>query len=269
MSQAKLLIKLGGAALVDSATLAQVIEALPQLQTRYGQIYLVHGGGPLINKNLTNAGLTWEFIEGQRVTTPEMMSIISSTLATEVNSQLVNQLRAAGIPAVGVAGFEDQTLLCVQLKPELCRVGVVHSVNAAKLRALAEDSIPVISPIGIDQNGLQYNINADWAAAQVAAHMQVDRLIFLTDQIGVLDSFGRLVPELNENGLTQLALDGVVSGGMLAKVRAVQMALENGVTRVDIIKGTQIISAIEDCPGTLITKRIPSHSTELIVEASF
>ncbi len=237
MKPSRLLLKLGGATLGDPATLTALKKVLPKLMAQYSEVFLVHGGGPRINARLEIAGLTWEFINGQRVTTEAMIQIVADTLVNEVNKSLVGELVESGIRAVAVSGAENQTLLCRPLAPELGRVGVVEKVNTESLLALASDGLPVIAPIAVDSEGALFNVNADWAAAQIAAQLKVDRLIFLTDQLGVLDGNKELIHEMSIARLPELVKSGIVAGGMLAKLSAVETALRYGVRQVEIIKG--------------------------------
>lgn len=190
MKSSRVLIKLGGASFQDETTLETVAQALKQFR-RYGyQVILVHGGGPSINAELTRRGITWSFQQGQRVTTPEMMDVIESVLCGDINSKLVRFLGSHNIPAVGLSGADNRLLLCQQASSSLGQVGNVQEVTTQWVEGILklEDSpIPVIAPIGVGLSGEAYNINADWAAAHLAAALKVEYLIFLTDQQGILD----------------------------------------------------------------------------------
>ena len=247
------LIKLGGAALDDKELATVICEDLSLLRSVGLNVILVHGGGPSINKELTSKGIQWNFIDGQRVTTPEMMDTIEMVLSGFVNRRIVRSLNRFGIPAVGFSGADAKTLFCRQANPELGQVGEILSVNAEFIRSIlnakAEPGagpIPVIAPVGIGENGEAYNINADWAAARIAQALGTPKLIFLTDQQGILDQSGNLIPTLCANELEALIGNGTVKGGMLAKVRTILFALNNGIRDVHVLNARRPHVLIEE-----------------------
>ncbi len=243
------LIKIGGAALEDLALVRSICEGLMLIRSVGVKIVLVHGGGPAINRELTTHGLTWEFIDGQRVTTPEMMDVIEMVLCGHVNKRIVRALNHQGIRAVGTSGIDGSTLLCKQASVKLGQVGHIERVNTGLLQALIAgegDCIPVIAPIGIGKNGKAYNINADWAAARLAQGLGIKKMLFLTDQDGILDAQKKVIPELDAGQLEQLIETGVVSGGMLAKTRTIIHALRNGVTDVHVLNARHPHGLIEE-----------------------
>ena len=236
----RVLIKIGGAALVAEDALDYVAEAVQQFRLNGHQVIVVHGGGPAINAELTRLGITWRFLNGQRVTTPEMMGVIESTLCGQVNSKLVRHFVASGIPAVGLSGADAKTLLCKPASEELGRVGAIQQVNSIWIEELLRVStrpVPVIAPIGVGLDGQPYNVNADYAASRLAGALQVDQLIYLTDQNGVLDKQGRPYNSLSEPQIRALIDDGVVTGGMMTKMNAVLSALKSGVGGVRVMNG--------------------------------
>lgn len=236
------LIKLGGAALAEPGWVGSICGDLARIRARGIPLVIVHGGGPSINEELRLHGLEWRFIEGQRVTSPEMMDVVEMVLCGSVNRRVVRALNAAGAPAVGMSGSDARMLLCAQASRELGQVGRIETVNAAPIR-LALDSraesgrgyIPVIAPTGVGPDGSAFNVNADWAAARIAEALGIHRLIYLTDQEGILDSGGQLIPELEARGLQDLIETGVVRGGMLAKARTVLHALNHGVKEAHVL----------------------------------
>ncbi len=233
----KTLIKLGGSALNHESNLLILVELIKKLKERGDQIFLVHGGGPNINAELVLRGIQWTFIDGQRVTTAEMVGVIESTLCGSVNRKLVRFLNAHGILAFGCAGTDNQTLLCDQ-KINLGHVGEIKKVNSDWL--LSMTSLPVIAPIGTSQNGQALNINADWAASYLASALEVDELIFLTDQFGILDEEGQSIKAVDVEGLEQMIKYRVVSGGMLTKTLAIIHALNSGVKKVKVVHASDI-----------------------------
>lgn len=236
----RVLIKLGGAALVDDSVLDVVGAAVLSLRAQGMQVVLVHGGGPAINAELTRRGITWEFLHGQRVTTPEMMGVIESTLCGSVNRQLVRRLGAMGLPTLGFSGADRQTLKCVPVSKEHGLVGAVQIVNSDWIDDMINSPmapVPVIAPIGVGEAGEAFNINADWAASYLATALDVDQLIFLTDQPGILDTQGKLIPSLKSDELQTLVDREVVKGGMLTKTLSILYALNEGVRSVRVMNG--------------------------------
>ncbi len=247
MKSSRVLIKLGGASLQEEEVYSEVTQALKQyLQYQY-QVAVVHGGGPAINAELTRRGISWSFIEGQRVTTPEMMDVIEMVLSGSINRKLVRYMNSHGLPAVGFSGVDRQTLLCQKASAELGLVGEVQAVAAQWLNFFVKSeqlTIPVIAPVGCGVGGESYNINADWAASSLAIGLEVDYLIFLTDQAGILDSHGSLLTELSAENLRHLISSHVVTGGMATKVRAILHALDNGVGAVRVLNSRSAVHGL-------------------------
>jgi acetylglutamate kinase len=247
MKPSRVVIKLGGAALKDEAVLDVVTEAVKQYRKYDYQVVLVHGGGPAINTELTARGISWNFLDGQRVTTPEMMDVIESTLCGKVNGQLVRHLGSHGLPSLGFSGTDGNTLVCTAASKELGRVGKIEKVNVGWLEgvlSMAQTPVPVISPIGVGLGGESYNINADWAASHLAVALQARYLVFLTDQNGILNQGRQLVKKLSPWDLEQMIQTGVVKDGMSTKARAMLHALENGVSSVRVMNGMDAINGL-------------------------
>lgn len=246
------LIKLGGAALQDEKLVEDLCDDLSLIRSVGVSVVLVHGGGPSINQELTLRGITWEFIDGQRVTTPEMMNVIEMTLCGFVNRRMVRTLNNSGVRAVGISGTDSSTLLCKKQNPKLGQVGEVTKVNTSYIKAILNTqdngigTIPVIAPVGVGKNGEAYNINADWAAARIAEALGIKKMLFLTDQEGILDASMKLIQELDAGELENLIETGVVKGGMLAKVRTVLHALRHGVNDVHILNARRPHGLIEE-----------------------
>lgn len=229
-------IKLGGRGLIEPATLKLVASQIVRLKEFGLKIAVVHGGGPAINEELTSRGITWSFLNGQRVTTPEMMDVIEMVLCGSMNRKVVHALQAAGIDAVGFSGVDGRTFQCSQLDPELQQVGHIDEVRSKWIEAiLGAGGVPVIAPIGGSSEGLAYNINADWAAARLAGALAATKLVFLTDQKGILNAKGEPISEMDETGLESLITDGVVTGGMLTKTNTILHALRSGVENVQVL----------------------------------
>ena len=260
MMKQKIVIKLGGSALQNSETLKQLTVMVRGFQNRKYDVVLVHGGGPLINQELTARGIEWKFIEGQRQTTPEMIDVIDQVLAGDINGMLVHALKEAQISAVGLSGARDQILLCSQLNAELMQVGKVDSVNTTAIDQ-AFSALPgvvtVVAPLGVGKDGEKYNINADWAATQLSIALKAEKLIFLTDQLGILDHRKHLINKVTPESIEQLIDIGVISGGMCAKVRAMTAALKSGVKQIRVLHASSASLIFKDKKlGTVLTETI-------------
>lgn len=248
----RILLKVGGAALDGTRTLDAAVALIANYRRRGYQVIVVHGGGPSINAELTRRGIKWNFINGQRVTTPEMIDVIESVLCGGVNRRLVRYFGAKSLPVMGLSGADQKLLFCQPLSAELGLVGNVQQVNVGWLQSvlnLPENPVPVIAPLGVGANGECYNINADWAACQLAVALKVEQMIFLTDQPGILDEEGQIIPSVGAVGLQNMAEFKVVSGGMLAKTQATLHALRSGVpsVRVTRAEGSGVLAAGTVC----------------------
>ncbi|HEY8278256.1 MAG TPA: acetylglutamate kinase [Bdellovibrionota bacterium] len=242
-----LLIKLGGAALEDPNVVSTIWDDVKRIRSVGVKVVLVHGGGPSINQELKARGIQWEFIDGQRVTTPAMMEVIEMVLCGLVNQRVVRQLNGSGVPAIGLSGADAGTLLCQQASPKLGQVGKIDHVDTKLIDSiLANDTVPVIAPVGMGKDGQAFNVNADWAASRIAQALGIKKVLFLTDQDGILDVRGKVIPELDAAELEQIAEKGIVHGGMLAKVQTVIHALRNGVSDVHILNARRAHSLIEE-----------------------
>ncbi|MES2854353.1 MAG: acetylglutamate kinase [Bdellovibrionota bacterium] len=237
----RIVIKLGGSSLQNASTLDQLRVIVRGYRNRNYDVVLVHGGGPAINIELQARGIGWKFIDGQRQTTPEMISVIEDVLAGQVNSSVVDSLNEAGISAVGLSGAKDEILFCTQLNEELGQVGSVEAVDIASIEAALSGAglpTPVIAPIGFGLNGEKFNINADWAATKIAIALKAEKLIFLTDQNGILDRERKPVRNAVPAQIFEMIEDGTISGGMCTKVLAMMTALDSGVGQVRVLNAS-------------------------------
>lgn len=199
---------------------------------------IVHGGGPEIKKLLTELQIPSEFINGLRKTTKEVMEVVEMVLAGKVNKYVVSQLQLQEVPALGLSGV-DGNLLRAEAKDfaTLGYVGDVADVNKELIYHLIEAGyVPVIAPIGADEQGQHYNINADSAAGAVARQLAAESLLFVTDVPGILKD-GELIPELNVEEVKKLIADGTIYGGMIPKVEAALHTLEGNLKEVMIVDG--------------------------------
>ena len=257
----KIVIKLGGSSLENPATLKELAQLIEGYQKKF-DVVLVHGGGPAINQELLARGIEWKFINGQRQTTPEMMGVIDEVLATKVNGRIVETLKDAGLSVVGLSGARDQILFCKHADPELMQVGAITHVNTDKIEdclAQLKPAIPVVAPIGISENGEEkFNINADWAATQIAIALQAKKLIFLTDQNGILGEKQKLLRTATPVIIHKMIDDGIISGGMRTKVLAMISALDAGVRHVHVLNASVASHVLSQTKmGTLLKNSKP------------
>ena len=248
-----LVVKIGGAALRDPQVLAPVVQGLRQLWERGEHLIVVHGGGPAINQALEAAGITWSFIDGLRVTTPEMMTSIQASLWT-VNRLVVKAMLAEGLPALGLDGQDARLLSCEILDARLGQVGKPVHINS-ELLLNQSSAITVLSPVGTLADGSPCNINADMAAAEVAVQCEANQLYFLTDTRGILDSQGQTLSHVDKDELKLLEEAGTLKGGMLAKTRAVYRSLTGGVQETFIMHGLDAAHmGSSSIPGTKLVE---------------
>jgi acetylglutamate kinase len=246
-----ILVKLGGSALKDLDLVKSLCEDLALIRSIGISIILVHGGGPSISDELSLKGIESEFFEGQRITTPEMIDVIEMVLCGKINRRIVRTLNASGIKAVGLSGTDANMLLCKKDNTKLQNVGVIERVDVEFLSSyLQKDAkqavIPVIAPVGVDKTGQALNVNADWAASRIAQALKIKKLIYLTDQEGILDQQGKLISELDAAELEDLIKKGTVTGGMLAKTKTILHAMRNKVQTIHIINSKRPHSLIEE-----------------------
>lgn len=248
-----ILIKLGGAALRDATLVRALCDDLALIRSVGVSLVLVHGGGPSINEELTLHGISWTFVDGQRVTTPAMMDIVEGVLCGQVNRNIVRTLNHAGVRAIGMSGTDARTLQCTQMSESLGQVGSIEEVDPTYIQLILNSQqepgtgcIPVIAPVGYGADGSAFNVNADWAASRIAQALDVRKIIYLTDQDGILDADKNLISELDAEELDGLIETGVVQGGMLAKARTMIDALKNGVSEVHILNARREHCLVEE-----------------------
>jgi acetylglutamate kinase len=238
MMKERIVIKLGGSSLQNPETLQQLASLVRGYQKRRYRVVIVHGGGPAINEELMKQKIEWQFIDGQRQTTPQMMRVIDDVLANKVNASLVEKLKQEKIAAVGISAAESQILFCSPAREDLMLVGHVEDVNVAAIEQLLAQfgaKVPVIAPIGFGKGEEKYNVNADWAATKIAVALKAKKLIFLTDQSGILNHEKQLVAKATPQMIDQMIEDGTISGGMYTKVKAMMTALNAGIKQVRVL----------------------------------
>lgn len=238
--QKTFVIKYGGAAMVDEdlkETFAQDVTLLKKIGVR---MVIVHGGGKDITELAAKIGLQSRFVKGQRYTDADMMSVVQMVLGGKTNQDIVARINRHDGDAVGLSGV-DNGLFLVRRRTEggadLGFVGDVVRVNTRFLDSLfANDIMPVIAPIGVDPEGQVHNINADTAAGSLAAALQAEKLVYLSDVPGVMMK-DELLPSLDRARAASLVDQGIVSSGMLPKIQSAFSALDAGVNKVHIIDG--------------------------------
>jgi acetylglutamate kinase len=238
-------IKYGGSTIgLDGNLIDSVILDIIWLKQVGLKPVIVHGGGKAINHLLQRLEHPSQFVGGLRVTDDQTMEVVEMVLGGHINKQLVAAFGANGCPAVGVTGV-DGNLLRVTKKNhpdgDLGWVGEVEQVNAGMIHTLlAGGFIPVIAPIGVDEKGVRYNINADSAAGAIAGALGAEKLILLTDVPGILRetaSGKKLISEITPPEIFELIHQGIISGGMVPKVEACLEALSQGARHVHILNG--------------------------------
>ena len=238
-----IVVKYGGSAMVDEDLKRRVIEDVTLLKLVGFKPIIVHGGGKEISKWVEKAGMKPQFINGLRVTDADTMEVAEMVLG-KVNKSLVQLVESLGVRAIGISG-KDGRLLKVKKKlsggEDIGFVGEVTEVNADILWDLLEkDFLPIVCPIGMDENYDSYNINADDAACAIARAVHAEKLAFLTDIEGVYKDPkdpSTLISELPISEAKKLIEDGYIGGGMLPKLNNCIDAIENGVSRVHILDG--------------------------------
>lgn len=237
-------IKYGGSAMLDPSINETIVQDIVMLKLVGLKPIIVHGGGPAINQMLNRLGIQSQFINGLRVTTKETMEVVEMVLAGKVNKQIVEMIAQQGGCPVGLTGKDGKIIRAKKLEKDgidLGYVGDIVKVNTRLMKSLIDNSfIPIIAPIGSDDEGNTYNINADYAAVAIAAAMKAEKLVFLTDVEGVLkdkDDASSLISFLSDEEAKKYIEEGVIAGGMIPKVECCMKALEQGVPMVHILDG--------------------------------
>lgn len=234
-------IKYGGNAMINEDLKHQVMEDIVLLRLIGVSVVLVHGGGPEITEMLSRVGKKTEFVDGLRVTDKETVDIVQMVLAGKINKSLVNLLGTMGGRAVGISGVDSGLIKAAVKDDRLGFVGKITGVDVTLITDLLEKGyIPVVSTVGCDDEGNAYNINADTAAAYIAAALRAERLITMTDIAGVLkdkDDPSSLIPCIDIKDAVALFEDGTISGGMIPKVECCIDAIHRGVKKVIIMDG--------------------------------
>ncbi len=239
----KLVVKIGGALIREEEARSLLALQIGGAMAAGHRVLVAHGGGAQVTEFLKSAGIGTTFVEGRRVTSPEVLDAAVKVMAGSVNHQLLAAFAAAGVRACGISGVDGGCLLALRAGgrgPDLGLVGRIERVRTQLFDALANGGfVPLLAPLAVSLSGQILNVNADDVAVACAAAWMADRLVFLTDVDGVRGADGRLLPELFPADIQKLIAAGVATGGMLAKLRSAAAAVEKGVPEVEIAGGRQ------------------------------
>lgn len=238
-----MVVKYGGSAMIDEELKKTVIEDVVLLKLIGFKPIIVHGGGKEINRWVDKVGMQTRFVNGLRVTDEDTMELAEMVLAS-VNKSLVSKVQTLGVKAVGISG-KDGGLLKVKKKQtgdeDIGFVGEVDYVDPKILKDLLEkDFLPIVFPVGMDRDGVSYNINADEAASGIARALKAEKLVYLSDVEGVMldpEDPDSLISQIYTNEARDLIDNGIISGGMIPKINNCIEAIENGVSRIHIMDG--------------------------------
>lgn len=267
-----IVVKFGGNAMIDEQLKNSFARDIVMMKLVGMNPVVVHGGGPQIGDLLSKLNIKSHFINGMRVTDTATMNVVEMVLGGSVNKDIVNLINQNGGQAIGLTGKDGKLIQAKQLKvthktpdmlaPEIIDIGHVGEVSAINTNVLDmlrnSDFIPVIAPIGVDEQGNTYNINADLVAGKVAEVLQAEKLMLLTNTEGLLDKEGNLLTGLSTQQVDELIADGTIYGGMLPKIGCAINAVKGGVKRAHIIDGrvnhaTLLEIFTDQGVGTLIT----------------
>ncbi len=244
-------LKIGGNELDDPGFLAGLAKYVAQTAVSTGSRQtvpniIVHGGGRAIVALQQKLGLTSTKVDGLRVTDREMITVVQMALSGQTNKQIVTALLAAGVDAVGLSGVDGGILRCLKKQhptADLGYVGEISQVRTELLQQLVNLGLTVVlSPLSLGLDGYTYNVNADDAASAVAFALQAQRLTFVSNVPGVLAN-GRILPNLTISQTESLIADGIITDGMVPKVRAALDAVAQGVNQAQIVNLTELLKS--------------------------
>src|SRR6056297_1190933 len=269
-----IVVKFGGNAMVDPLLHESFARDIVLMKLVGMNPVVVHGGGPQIGSLLKRLNIQSEFVDGMRVTDSQTMDVVEMVLGGRVNKEIVASINRSGGKAIGVTGKDGQLIRARRLTierrgpeleaPEIIdigHVGEVRQVDTEMLNVILDSNfIPVIAPIGCDEDGQSYNINADLVAGKLAQVMQAEKLMLLTNVAGLMDSEGTVLTGLSTGEVDALIADGTVHGGMLPKIGCALEAVKSGVASAHIVDGRVPHAVLleiftDEGMGTKITRR--------------
>jgi acetylglutamate kinase len=269
-----LVIKFGGNAMIDEQLKQSFARDIVLMKLVGINPVIVHGGGPQIGELLDKLKIDSHFVDGMRVTDSKTMDVVEMVLGGAVNKEIVSLINHAGGKAIGITGKDGQLITARKMVvtrkdpemevPEIIdigQVGEVEHINTGVIDMLtSSDFIPVIAPIGVDDEGNSYNINADLVAGKLAEVLQAEKLLLLTNIAGLLDRDGNVLTGLTTGQVDELIADGTISGGMLPKIRCALDAVKASVRSAHIIDGRVSHAVLleiftDEGVGTLITNQ--------------
>jgi acetylglutamate kinase len=258
-----IVVKYGGSAMLNEGLKRQVMGDIALLHLVGIQVVLVHGGGPEISDLLNRMGKKTQFVNGLRVTDKETAEVVQMVLAGKINKGLVALMETFGQHAIGLSGLDGRMIQARQLEARLGFVGEITEIDPLPILGVLENNyIPIVSTLGCDKTGNVYNINADTAAARIAAALGAESLISMSDIPGLLRDVHdetSLLKRVRLDEIPALEAEGVISGGMIPKIACCAGALQNGVRRVFILDGrvehSILMEVLTDAGiGTMFTK---------------
>jgi len=262
-------LKAGGDAFVTNEATRALMEQVGILHQVGIRVVVVHGGGPQSTALSKRLGLTTQMVEGRRVTDAQTLEVSTMVLNGEINTRIVAQCRALGIPAIGLSGVDGGLIKAskrppVQVAGQTVDYGYVGDIigidPSILLKQLDNDLVPIVSPLSSDDHGTLLNINADTVAAMIACELKAEKFVMATGTPGILESLEdprSLISYLDRAGLRRLRDEGKISGGMLPKVAAIERALSGGVPRVHVISYAQ--------PDSLLLEVFTNEGTGTLV----
>ncbi len=257
----RVLVKLGGTLLDTDESRNRLAREIAEMQGADLEVVVVHGGGKQMTRFLSERGIESKFVNGLRVSSPEVIDAVLKVLAGSVNHQLVASLVQAGCSPVGLSGIDSALTEAERLSNELGAVGKPVRTNPKLLRLLTANSyIPVVACVAGDRQGNIYNVNADQMAVACAAGFEADRLIFLTDVDGVRGGDGQILRSLTPADCEKLIADGIATGGMQAKLNAATDALHSGIQQVVIAPGAEPAALAKIANGEQLGTRLVQNA---------
>ena len=226
--------------MIDEIQKDNVIKQITLLKMLGIKVVLIHGGGPDIEEELKSKKIKSNFKNGLRVTDKDTMDIVKMVLIGKTNTEMVNMLNIQSCNAIGLSGVDGNIIKCKMSDKNIGYVGEIETINNKLIFDLLDkDYIPVISPIGTDENGEFYNINADTVASEIAISLKCKKIILLTNIDGIMDSNKKTISLIDKKQIKELIDEGIIVGGMIPKVQACVNCLNNGIERAHILNGSK------------------------------